>query len=290
MELTIHLLQQMCVYLIFAYILSKTPLILPLLNVSPRFSHRLLCYVLFSFFCILGSSLGVDANNAIANTRAIGTVISGILGGPFVGFAVGLTGGLHRYSLGGFTDLACAISTTLEGLIGGIFHIYFIIKNQKKSLFNPYTILAITLVAEAVQIIIILLVAKPFEQAYELVVAIFPSMIIANAIGAALFMSILQDRKAIVEKYSAAFSQRALNIADSSVGIFTHGLNSQSATEIVDIIYKEAQVGAVAITDTNKILAFVGIGEDHHKVNTPISSKSTLDSIDKKSNYLSRWY
>nr|WP_319553675.1 sensor histidine kinase [uncultured Vibrio sp.] len=281
MELVISLLQQMCVYLVLAYMLSKTPIILPLLSISSRLSHRLICYVLFSGFCILGTYFGLHINDAIANTRAIGAVMGGLFGGPVVGFAVGLTGGIHRYTLGGFTDLACAISTTAEGVIGGLLHVYLIKRNKGALLFNPSVVFSITFVAEVVQMILLLAVAKPFDQAYELVSAIAAPMIIANSFGAALFMSILQDRKTIFEKYSATFSRRALTIADRSVGILSNGFNTENAEKIARIIYEETKVGAVAITDQEKILAFVGIGDDHHKPNTPISSQSTLDSMEK---------
>ncbi|HHF0522047.1 TPA: LytS/YhcK type 5TM receptor domain-containing protein [Vibrio alginolyticus] len=281
MELVISLLQQMCVYLVLAYMLSKTPIILPLLSISSRLSHRLICYVLFSGFCILGTYFGLHINDAIANTRAIGAVMGGLFGGPVVGFAVGFTGGIHRYSLGGFTDLACAISTTAEGVIGGLLHVYLIKRNKGALLFNPSVVFSVTFVAEVVQMILLLAVAKPFAQAYELVSAIAAPMIIANSFGAALFMSILQDRKAIFEKFSATFSRRALTIADRSVGILSNGFNTENAEKIARIIYEETKVGAVAITDQEKILAFVGIGDDHHKPNTPISSQSTLDSMEK---------
>ncbi len=281
MELVISLLQQMCVYLVLAYMLSKTPIILPLLSISSRLSHRLICYVLFSGFCILGTYFGLHINDAIANTRAIGAVMGGLFGGTVVGFAVGLTGGIHRYTLGGFTDLACAISTTAEGLIGGLLHVYLIKRNKGAMLFNPSVVFSVTFVAEIVQMILLLAVAKPFDQAYALVSAIAAPMIIANSVGAALFMSILQDRKTIFEKYSATFSRRALSIADRSVGILSTGFNSENADKIARIIYDETKVGAVAITDQEKILAFVGIGDDHHKPNTPISSQSTLDSMEK---------
>lgn len=281
MELVISLLQQMCVYLVLAYMLSKTPIILPLLSISSRLSHRLICYVLFSGFCILGTYFGLHINDAIANTRAIGAVMGGLFGGPVVGFAVGLTGGIHRYSLGGFTDLACAISTTAEGVIGGLLHVYLIKRNKGALLFNPSVVFSVTFVAEVVQMILLLAVAKPFDQAYELVSAIAAPMIIANSFGAALFMSILQDRKTIFEKYSATFSRRALTIADRSVGILSNGFNTENAEKIARIIYEETKVGAVAITDQEKILAFVGIGDDHHRPNTPISSQSTLDSMEK---------
>ncbi|WP_114766181.1 sensor histidine kinase [Vibrio rhodolitus] len=281
MDLILSLLQQMCVYLVLAYMLSKTPIFLPLLNISHRLSHKVAIYVLFSLFCILGTYFGLQINDAIANTRAIGAVMGGLFGGPVVGFFVGLTGGLHRYSLGGFTDLACAISTTAEGLIGGLLHTYLVRRGKGALLFSPSIVFAITLFAEIVQMAIILLVAKPFDQAYSLVSAIAAPMIIANSIGAALFMSILQDRKTIFEEYSATFSRRALNIAERSVGILAAGFNTHTAERIARIVYEETNVGAVSITDNEKILAFVGIGDDHHKPETPISSQSTLDAINQ---------
>lgn len=229
----------------------------------------------------MGTYFGLAINDAIANTRAIGAVIGGLLGGPVVGFAVGLTGGMHRYSLGGFTDVACAISTTAEGVIGGLMHLYFVRKDKSDQLFNPLVVLAVTFVAEVSQMLIIVAVAKPFDQASALVSEIAMPMIIANCIGAALFVSILQDKKTIFERYSAVFSQRALTIAERSVGLWSSGFDASSAEKIARIIYEETNVGAVAVTDNEKTLAFIGIGEDHHKPNTPISSKYTLQAIEE---------
>ncbi|OAN17497.1 histidine kinase [Photobacterium jeanii] len=280
MELIFSLLQQLSVYLVIAYLLSKTPLFMPITTVSGRWSQRLSCYVLFSLFCILGTYFGLNIEDAIANTRAIGAVMGGLLGGPVVGFAVGLTGGLHRYSMGGFTDVACAISTTMEGLMGGLLHLYLVRTRQIEQLFKPAIVFTITLFAEIVQMLIILLVAKPFDQALHLVSAIALPMVIANSLGAAMFMSIIQDRKTIYEKYSAAFSSRALKIAQRSVGILSQGFNKENSKQIAQIVYEETGVGAVAITDRNKILAFIGIGDDHHLPDTPISSGYTRRAID----------
>ena len=279
MELILSLLQQMCVYLVLAYLLSKTPLFLPILNISSHKRHRYLVYFVFSSFCILGTYFGLQINDAIANTRAIGAVIGGVLGGPVVGFAVGLTGGLHRYTLGGFTDLACALSTTAEGLIGGLMHVFYVRKNQRLALFTPWRIGLITLFAELVQMVILLTVAKPFDKSFALVSDIAAPMIIANSVGAALFISILSDKKTIFERYSATFSRRALSIADRSVGLLYSGFNRINAEKVARIVYEETNVGAVAITDKEKILAFIGIGDDHHLPETPISSSSTLESI-----------
>jgi len=280
MELIFSLLQQLSVYLVIAYLLSKTPLFMPLTTVSGHFSQRIACYVVFSLFCILGTYFGLTIENAIANTRAIGAVMGGLLGGPLVGLAVGLTGGMHRYSMGGFTDMACAISTTTEGLLGGLVHSYYVRRGLVDKIFKPAVAFTVLLIAEVLQMGIILAVAQPFDQALHLVKAIALPMITANALGGALFMSIIQDRKAIYEKYSAAFSSKALKIAERSVGILSSGFNQQSTKEIAQIIYDETGVGAVSITDREKILAFIGIGDDHHLPGTPISSALTKQAIE----------
>ncbi|MGF1761601.1 sensor histidine kinase, partial [Photobacterium sagamiensis] len=75
MELIFSLLQQLSVYLVIAYLLSKTPLFMPITTVSGRLSQRFSCYVLFSLFCILGTYFGLNIEDAIANTRAIGAVM-----------------------------------------------------------------------------------------------------------------------------------------------------------------------------------------------------------------------
>ena len=79
--LTLSLLQQTCVYLVIAYLLSKTPLFTPLSQMSGALPRKLLCYVTFSMFCIMGTLLGLNVGDAVANTRAIGAVLSGLLGG-----------------------------------------------------------------------------------------------------------------------------------------------------------------------------------------------------------------
>ncbi|MCW8994186.1 MAG: sensor histidine kinase [Psychromonas sp.] len=280
MELIFSLLQQLSVYLVIAYLLSKTPLFMPLTTVSGHLSQRLACYVLFSLFCILGTYFGLTVENAIANTRAIGAVMGGLLGGPLVGFAVGLTGGVHRYSMGGFTDSACAIATTAEGLLGGLVHRYYVRRGLVDEIFKPRVAFVVLVIAEVMQMSILLLVAKPIDQAVHLVRAIALPMLTANSLGGALFMSIIQDRKAIYEKYSAAFSSKALKIAERSVGILSSGFNQQSTKKIAQIIYEETGVGAVAITDRDKILAFIGIGDDHHLPGTLISSAYTKQAIE----------
>jgi two-component system LytT family sensor kinase len=279
MTLTLSLLQQMCVYLVIAYLLSKTPLFIPLTQVTIGVPRKLLCYVMFSMFCVMGTLLGLNVGDAVANTRAIGAVLSGILGGPVVGLAVGLTGGLHRYTMGGSSAVACAISTTVEGLVGGLVHLWLVRRKRSDQLFRPLLVSAVALVCEILQMAILLLVMRPFALAEALVLTIALPMLTANTLGAGLFMLMLRDRRETAERFPAAFSAKALKIAARAEGALRAGLDQDNSARVARIIHEETGVGAVEITDRQRILAFIGTGADHHRPGDPVASPHTLNAI-----------
>ncbi|EEG85210.1 GAF domain protein [Proteus penneri ATCC 35198] len=57
------------------------------------------------------------------------------------------------------------------------------------------------------------------------------------------------------------------------------GFNQDNSTRVAKVIYQELRVSAVAITDREKLLAFIGIGADHHLPGTPISSEQSKQAI-----------
>ncbi|EMN5859878.1 sensor histidine kinase [Pluralibacter gergoviae] len=279
-NLVLLLLQQMCVFLVIAWLMSKTRLFIPLMQVTVRLPHKFLCYVVFSIFCIMGTWFGLHIEDSIANTRAIGAVMGGLLGGPVVGGLVGLTGGLHRYSLGGMTALSCMISTIVEGLLGGLVHSILLRRGRSDKIFNPITAGVTTFIAEAVQMLIIILIARPVNDAVHLVQSIAAPMMVTNTVGAALFMRILLDKRAMFEKYTSAFSATALKVAASTEGILRQGFNEENSMKVAQVLIKALDIGAVAITDREKLLAFTGIGDDHHLPGRPISSRYTRRAIE----------
>jgi two-component system LytT family sensor kinase len=94
-----------------------------------------------------------------------------------------------------------------------------------------------------------------------------------------MFMRLLLDRRTIIEKQSSVFSAKALKIAARADGVLRRGFNEENSTRVAQIIYEETGVGAVAITDRTKTLAFIGIGSDHHLPGMPITSRQTRDAI-----------
>jgi len=273
------LLQQMAVFLVIAYLFTKSPFFRSFHLHTLHRPQLLLLYGIFSIFSILGTYFGLPINDAIANTRAIGAVLAGIIGGPLLGTAVGFTAGLHRYFLGGFTAFSCGLSTTVEGLIGGLVHIFLVRRCQQQRLLSPWVAFCTTLAAEISQMAIILLFSRPFEEALSLVRIIALPMILANATGAAIFVSIIRDQRRMYDELSVTFSAKALKMAEKTIAILSRGFDMQTARQVAEVIREETGVGAVAITDKERVLAFVGDGDDHHLVGHAITSSETLQAI-----------
>jgi len=275
MKLIFSLLQQMSVFMVIAYLFTKSPAFRALTGESLRRRQKVVLYFVFSGFSIMGTYFGMPIADAIANTRAIGAVLAGLVGGPALGLSVGFTAGLHRFFLGGFTAFSCSVSTTVEGLIGGLFYLYLMRQDGVRDVFNPRIALLATLLAESCQMLIILALARPFDDALALVQVIALPMILANSIGSALFISIMRDQKRMIDNVGAIFSARALKVAEKTLGILSRGFNQETAAEMVEIIREETGVGAVSITDREKVLAFSGIGVDHHAGKPLLSSYAT---------------
>ncbi|MFX3624772.1 MAG: LytS/YhcK type 5TM receptor domain-containing protein [Ectobacillus sp.] len=207
-----------------------------------------------------GWLMGVGPGNAIANTRVMGVGIGGLLGGPFVGLGIGIIAGGHRYMLGGFTAGACAISAILAGSMAG----WIGRKYRKNGVISPWLAAGVGMVLEATQMGVILLVTKPFDLAFDLVSVIALPMIVINGFGNFIFMVIIQSSLREEERTRALQTYKALLIADQTLPYFRQGLNPQSCKEAAAIIHRLTGADAVAITDSQQILAHVGIGSDHH--------------------------
>lgn len=130
------------------------------------------------------------------------------------------------------TALSCMVSTIVEGLLGGLVHSVLVKRGRPDKVFSPLTAGAITFVAELVQMMIILLIARPFGDALHLVQSIAAPMMVTNTVGAALFMRILLDKRAMFEKYTSAFSATALKVAASTEGILRQGFNEENSMKV----------------------------------------------------------
>lgn len=193
--LMLNMLERMALMTMFTYIILRTNIMKYLVKAKYDQKDKIIIVIVFSILAILGTYFGIYiTDNSLANSRPIGAIVAGYLGGPIIGIIVGCISGLHRYSLGGFTALACALSTIAEGAIGGCFRKLF--KNQN---LNPAIAGLAAVVAEITQMIIILIFSNDLNGAIELERKIALSMIVINPIGVFLIVSAIESSKKLVD-------------------------------------------------------------------------------------------
>ena len=146
---------------------------------------------------------------------------------------------------------------------------------EKESVLNWRLAVVIGLAGETIHMLIVLALVRPFEDALHLVEIISFPMIFLNSIGAGLFVEIIRVVLKGREKIASIQAQKALNIANLTLSHLRSGLNLKTACATAQIIFDHISVAAVCITDIDKILAFIGAGEDHHKAGQNIQIKST---------------
>jgi sigma-B regulation protein RsbU (phosphoserine phosphatase) len=161
------------------------------LNNRGTWQDQLLIIVLFGGFSILGTYMGTELpSGAILNYRDLGAMIAGLIGGPVVGLGAGLIGGVHRFFMGGFTAVPCALSTIFIGLICGIIKY----KNGNRLVSIQWAII-IAIMMECLHMGMTLLIARPFEEALAVVKLVILPMIIANAVGVMVALFLIKNKQ-----------------------------------------------------------------------------------------------
>lgn len=268
-----NLANRVGVIILLAFLMSKVPLFKRLIAKEKiNFKDKIILSLIFGIYGIIGTYTGIPIEGALVNARVVGVFVGGLLGGPFVGIVSGIIAGGHRYliDIGGFTAFACAVSTITEGAMAGNLK-KDMDRSKNKIVFALFT----GMLAEIIQMAIILILAKPFDQALNLVSIIGIPMIMANGVGIALFISITDSIYREQESAAAYQAQLALRIAAKSLQYFRKGFNKTTAYETAKIIKEMTHVKAVAFTDREEVLAHVGTGEDHHVAGNPIMTNLT---------------
>lgn len=223
-----------------------------LMEKRERVYSIVLLSILFGGIGIVATYTGIPVEGAIANARAIGVVSGGILGGPIVGALAGLIAGVHRYviDVGGFTATACAISTILGGVMGGL-----VSEPIRYAKHRWIWVGLTTVLAELLQMIIILLMARPLENAWALVWLISVPMILFNSLGVVIFVNLFDSIFTEQNREAAQRTWLALQIANRCLPHMRKGLhNLKGLTKTTEIMLEMSNLSEVAITNTETVL------------------------------------
>ncbi|GKQ42341.1 sensor protein LytS [Companilactobacillus sp. RD055328] len=292
LNLSLLMLERVGLVIVLAFLLVNIkPLRKLLFSHQSKLAKNQLILI-FSIFAIVSNLTGIeiDQNNqiistglifslpsdfSIMNTRLLSITVSGIVGGPYVGSSVGLITGIHRVIQGDWSSWFYIPSSILIGALSGL-----LFKKQLTSkkglLMTPAQGLKVGFLMESIQMLFILFFSP---TKLELVKFIAVPMIFANTIGTFIFLAIIQMYLNQEQEIRAMQTHDVLSLADTTLPYLRNGLNSNSAIEVVKIIRRFTNFSAISITSTNKVLAYEGVGSDHHLLNEKLVTELSKRSI-----------
>jgi sigma-B regulation protein RsbU (phosphoserine phosphatase) len=182
----IVLFQMMAVVIVLAYLITRTRSFSEVLSGIFTWKNQVFLILFFGALSIYGTVSGVSVLGAPVNIRDLGPMVGGLACGPIVGIGAGLIGAAYRFSLGGFTAGACSLATTLAGFLAGMVWLL-----NKRQMVRWELAVAFAVLIEGLHMGFVLLLARPYPDAVELVSAVAAPMILANATGMFIFAVII---------------------------------------------------------------------------------------------------
>ena len=225
----------------------------------------------FSLLSISGTYIGLNFNGAILNTRNMGVVAGGLLGGPYVAALTGLVAGIHRaiVNLGRETAIPCAIATIIGGFLTA--YVSRFAKNKDRMFFA----FLLAFVVENLSMALILLIQKDKALAQSIVKNFYIPMVFMNSVGAAVLILLVEDIIQKSELIAGNQAKLALEIANKTLPYFR---NTENLNEVCKIIANSLGARATVITDTKEIIA--GFSTDKSVINrSNIRSNNTREVL-----------
>lgn len=257
MEIIKSIILNIGLLMVIAQLLARVPTVKQfVVRDKHTVKEQLLLIVLFSAISITSTYMGIEVNGAIANTRVIGVMAGGFIGGPVVGIGTAVIAGVHRYliDINGFTAIACTVSTITEGGIAALFY-----QRVRRNKYREDDIFFLTFGAEILQMLIILLIARPYYDAVELVGLIALPMVVFNALGMVLFVGVF--KYIFVEQAYEVGNKvgKILEITKKCLPIIRNGrYDEASSRQIAKIIHEFSKESTVIFTDKSQILSSKG--------------------------------
>ncbi|EKK7702387.1 sensor histidine kinase [Cronobacter sakazakii] len=260
--------------LICLFFLIRIRLFRELLHKSAHTPKELLAVTaIFSMFALFSTWSGVPVEGSLVNVRIIAVMSGGILFGPWVGIITGVIAGLHRYliDIGGITAIPCFITSIVAGVISG-----FISRRVPKAQHWRAGILG-GMLCETLTMILVVVWAPTTALGLDIVSKIGVPMILGT-VSIGLIVLLVRSVEGEKEASAARQAKLALDIANKTLPLFRH-VNSESLRQVCDIIRRDINADAVAITNTEKVQAYVGVGEHNYQDNSDALSPTTQQAL-----------
>ncbi|MDZ6509155.1 alanine transaminase [Escherichia coli] len=213
------------------------------------------------------------AMGSLVNVRIIAVMSGGILFGPWVGIITGVIAGIHRYliDIGGVTAIPCFITSILAGCISG----WINLKIPKAQRWRVGILGG--MLCETLTMILVIVWAPTTALGIDIVSKIGIPMILGSVcIG--FIVLLVQSVEGEKEASAARQAKLALDIANKTLPLFRH-VNSESLRKVCEIIRDDIHADAVAMTNTDHVLAYVGVGEHNYQNGDDFISPTTRQAM-----------
>ncbi|EGT5681396.1 LytS/YhcK type 5TM receptor domain-containing protein [Cronobacter turicensis] len=260
--------------LICLFFLIRIRLFRELLHKSAHTPKELLAVTaIFSMFALFSTWSGVPVEGSLVNVRIIAVMSGGILFGPWVGIITGVIAGLHRYliDIGGITAIPCFITSIVAGGLSGL-----ISRRVPKAQHWRAGILG-GMLCETLTMILVVVWAPTTALGLDIVSKIGVPMILGS-VSIGFIVLLVRSVEGEKEASAARQAKLALDIANKTLPLFRH-VNTESLRQVCDIIRRDINADAVAITNTEKVQAYVGVGEHNYQDNSDALSPTTQQAI-----------
>ena len=260
--------------LICLFFLIRIRLFRELLHKSAHSPKELLAVTaIFSLFALFSTWSGVPVEGSLVNVRIIAVMSGGILFGPWVGIITGVIAGIHRYliDIGGVTAIPCFITSILAGCISG----WINLKIPKAQRWRVGILGG--MLCETLTMILVIVWAPTTALGIDIVSKIGIPMILGSVcIG--FIVLLVQSVEGEKEASAARQAKLALDIANKTLPLFRH-VNSESLRKVCEIIRDDIHADAVAMTNTDHVLAYVGVGEHNYQNGDDFISPTTRQAM-----------
>lgn len=290
--LTVVLFERIGLLLLFAFMMSRIPSFKYLLDRELGGKTVVYHSLIFGLFGIAAAQAGVllvdgkimtylwitsvPSGAILVGSSLVAIVISGLFGGPIVGFGAGIVVAVYMFYLGGYGMQANVLVHPIAGLLAGYTARFF----SKERVIASEKALFIGMFTPILHMCFLLIFTSDSEHAIKLVNTIGIPLVLTNSVAIAVFTAMIQVVLKEKDQEAALETKRALKIADQALPFLKQGLNMKSSSSIAKLLLKELNVAAVSLTDRKRVLAHVGFGSDHHVPGQPLQTKLSIKAIE----------
>lgn len=201
------------------------------------------------------NSFHIQPDAILANTRVLTISTSALIGGPWVGIAVGSISGLIRYLQGGYVAITYFTSSILIGFISSYFTYW-----RKKPIFNiPLIELGLLgIFLESLQMLLIYLFAQNPQQAIKYIKFISLPMMVANSLGIMMFFSLVRSLISLDQSTKLFQTQNIYTMARETLPYTYNGLEPKIAKHIAELLKDSMDIEEIIILKEDEILFKTG--------------------------------